>query len=275
MKKLPFEVHPAANIFPMIKGAAFKELVDDIRDNGINEPIVFWNGKLLDGRNRSMACLEIGIDPLDHAIDINPETDPVAFVLSANLHRRHLGETEREVIGAKIANLKVGDVKTQKGGPSFDGPAKSTAEAAEQLNVSESGVERAKAALKGGCKSLCEALEAGEIPSSTAKNFVKAVPDKKEQAKILEQGLPAIRQAIKDAKADQSRPTTKKSTPKKSDPEPESQPEPSEPATGVQKRIPEWVAAFGRSSTKANDMRIWFDRLDDQYKTLLKDWLAQ
>jgi len=267
MKKLPFEVHPAANIFPMIKGAAFKELVDDIRENGINEPVVFWNGKLLDGRNRSMACLEIGIDPLDHAIDIDPETDPVAFVLSANLHRRHLGETEREAVAAKIANLKHGEVGNGRKVDGSNDLSKSTADAAAQLNVSESGVKRAKAALKGGCKSLIEALEAGEIPSSTAKNFVKAVPDKKEQAKILEHGLPAVRQAIKDAKADQSRPSVKKSTPKEK--------EPDEPVAGVRKSIPEWVAAFGRSSTKANDMRIWFERLEDQHKTLLREWLTQ
>jgi hypothetical protein len=260
MKKLPFEVHPAANIFPMIKGAAFNELVDDIRENGINEPVVFWNGKLLDGRNRSMACLEIGIDPLDHAIDIDPETDPVAFVLSANLHRRHLGETEREVVAAKIANLKHGgDRKTEEIKLSNDN-LKSAAEAAEQLNVSESGVNRAKAAIKGGCKALIEALEAGEIPSSTAKNFVKAVPDKKEQAKILEQGLPAVRQAIKEAKADQSRPSTKVATPKEKEPEVEKRPAKTERQFFV-------------------ELRKLFDEMDDFHKQrsveLWTDWLLE
>jgi ParB-like chromosome segregation protein Spo0J len=270
MRKLPFEVHPEANIFPMMRPAAFAQLVEDIRENGINEPIVFWKGKLLDGRNRSLALMEIGIDPMGHACDIDTEDlDPLAYVLSTNLHRRHLNETEREAVAAKIANLKHGEAGNgRKVDPSNDGST-SVADAAEQLNVSESGVERAKAAIKGGCKALIEALEAGEIPSSTAKNFVKAVPDKKEQAKILEHGLPAVRQAIKDAKADQSRPSTKVSTPKEKEPEPEANP------TGVRKNVPEWVAAFGRSSSKADDMKVWFDRLEDQYKTLLKDWLTQ
>jgi hypothetical protein len=70
-------------------------------------------------------------------------------------------------------------------------------------------VERAKAAIKGGCKKLVEALEAGEIPSSTAANFVKAVPDKKDQAEVLKGGIDAVRAVIKESKQDQARPTTK------------------------------------------------------------------
>jgi ParB-like chromosome segregation protein Spo0J len=257
MKKLPFEVHPAANIFPMIKGTAFKELVDDIRENGINEPVVFWKGKLLDGRNRSMACLEIGIDPLDHAIDIDPETDPVAFVLSANLYRRHLNETERESVATKVAGLSKGDNQHTK----QDGAnALSTKNAAELLSVSEDGVKRNKAARKGGCKELAESLDAGEIPSSTAANFVKAVPDKKEQAKILEQGLPAVRQAIKESKADQSRPSTKVATPKAKEPETERRPAKTERQFFV-------------------ELRKLFDEMDDFHKQrsveMWTDWLLE
>lgn len=208
MTKLPFEIHPAANVFPMMKGAAFRELVEDIRVNGINEPIAFLEGKLLDGRNRATACIELGIDPLDHACDMNPETcDPIAYVLSANLHRRHLGETEREAIAAKIANLeRGGDRKSEQIKPQNCGLI-STSDAAEQLNVNPRNVENAKAAIKGGCAALVESLEAGEIPSSTAAKFVKAVPDKKDQAKVLENGLPAVRQAIKESHQDQPRPT--------------------------------------------------------------------
>jgi hypothetical protein len=257
MKKLPFEVHPAANIFPMIKGAAFKELVDDIRDNGINEPIVFWNGKLLDGRNRSMACLEIGIDPLDHAIDIDPGTDPVAFVLSANLYRRHLNETERESVGAKVATLKHGDNQHSRGDATNVASKK---EAAELLNVTVKGIERNKSARKTGCDELVESLDAGEIPSSTAAKFVKAIPDKKEQAKILEQGLPAVRQAIKEAKADQSRPSIKVATPKAKEPEAESRPAKTERQFFV-------------------ELRKLFDEMDDFHKQrsveLWTDWLLE
>jgi hypothetical protein len=190
----------------MMKGKAFDELVDDIKRNGLKESVVFYQGQLLDGRNRYRACQVLGIDPEAAEIDDDDDFDPVAWVLSMNLHRRHLGETEREAIAAKVANLKHGDVKTQKNDPSNDG-SRSVADAADQLNVSAPQVERAKAAIKGGCKKLVEMLEAGEIPSSTAANFVKAVPDKKDQAEVLKGGLAAVRKAIRESKQEQSRPS--------------------------------------------------------------------
>jgi ParB-like chromosome segregation protein Spo0J len=205
-KQLGIEVHPAANIFPMIKGKAFDELVEDIRQNGLKESVVFYQGQLLDGRNRYRACQVLGIDPEAAEIDEEEGFDPVAWVLSMNLHRRHLGETEREAIGAKIANLKHGDVKTQKNDATN---VASKYEVAEQLNVNAKGIERAKSAIKGGCKQLVEKLEAGEIPSSTAANFVKAVPDKRHQAEILKGGLKAVREVIKESKQEQSRPSIK------------------------------------------------------------------
>jgi hypothetical protein len=50
------EFHPLANIFPLIEGKDFADLVDDIRLNGLHEPIVLYRGQILDGRNRYCAC---------------------------------------------------------------------------------------------------------------------------------------------------------------------------------------------------------------------------
>ena len=206
MDKLPVKVHPAANLFPMMSGKAFDELVEDIRENGQQEPVTFYCGKVLDGRNRLKACEILDIEPEAVELDEAIVTDPVAWVLSMNLHRRHLSETQREAIAAKVANLKHGDVKSQRDeGP--NGPS-SIDDAACQLNVNPRSVKRAKAALKGGCKKLCEMLEAGEIKSSTAANFVKAVPDKKEQAEILKQGLAAVRDATRTAANEEPAATT-------------------------------------------------------------------
>ena len=93
--------HPAAEIFPMMLGSDLDALVADIRDNGQREPVVLHEGLILDGRNRFAACQLLGIEPATMEWDGNgmPET----FVISMNLHRRHLNDGQRAMIAARLA----------------------------------------------------------------------------------------------------------------------------------------------------------------------------
>jgi hypothetical protein len=49
--KLKF--HPIADLFPLMEGAEFDDLVADIKKNKLRESIVLFEHKVLDGRNRS------------------------------------------------------------------------------------------------------------------------------------------------------------------------------------------------------------------------------
>jgi hypothetical protein len=102
---IPF--HPLADIFPLMEGAEFDALVADIKANGLHEPIVTYEGKILDGRNRYRAFIAaFGHAPGERVIWERPHAakDPLAFVISANIHRRHLTPAlKRELIGKVIA----------------------------------------------------------------------------------------------------------------------------------------------------------------------------
>lgn len=91
------ELHPLCTLFPRLSGAEFESLKDDIRANGLRNPIVTHEGMILDGGNRYRACIEIGITPKTVKFDGG---NLVSFVLSANLHRRHLSPGQQAAIVA-------------------------------------------------------------------------------------------------------------------------------------------------------------------------------
>src|SRR5437870_1836036 len=93
------QAHPLAELFPLIDGNELKELADSIRQEGQREPIVLYEGKILDGRNRFQACGLIGAIPT--TIPFNGG-DPLRFVIQQNLARRLLNESQRGLIACTI-----------------------------------------------------------------------------------------------------------------------------------------------------------------------------
>ena len=92
-------VHPAAEVFPMLPPDELAELADDIKANGLAHPIVVKDGVLIDGRNRREACRIAGVVP--RLVELNGQ-DPVAYVLSSNVARRHLTKGQRAIATAML-----------------------------------------------------------------------------------------------------------------------------------------------------------------------------
>jgi protein gp37 len=108
------KVHPAADMFPMMSDAELDELTYDIAQHGLRQPIVWLNGQLLDGRNRVAAISRIPDKNRREEIERRLQEgkdcivfpfldDPIGYVVSANVHRRHLTtDQKRDVIAALL-----------------------------------------------------------------------------------------------------------------------------------------------------------------------------
>lgn len=106
-------VHPAAQLFPMMPDAELEALADDIRKNGLNNPIVHDGDVLFDGRNREKACELAGVAPRYQQWD-GEGGSPVSFILSQNLARRHLTSGQRAIIANQSRPLYAAEAKASK-----------------------------------------------------------------------------------------------------------------------------------------------------------------
>jgi ParB-like chromosome segregation protein Spo0J len=94
------EAHSAAAMFPMMSADELQALAADIEAHGLVEPVVLFEGKILDGRNRVKACELAGVRVDTVAWVPQDQRTPIEFVISANLYRRHLSTSQRAIIAA-------------------------------------------------------------------------------------------------------------------------------------------------------------------------------
>ena len=170
--------HKLANIFPLMQGTEFEALKSDIKENGLIEAIwIDKNGLIIDGRNRHRACLEIGIEP---DFKIYSDDDVLNFIISMNIQRRHLNETQRAIIASRIANIEKIDTLKQ-GSRSANLPIGkiSQAEAAEKFNISERMIRTVKS-IERSAPELIERMESGHITVNEAAQQLRIIETRTE-----------------------------------------------------------------------------------------------
>lgn len=193
MREIQF--HPLAEIFPQFSDEEEKDLAASIAKHGQQHPIILYQGKILDGRHRYRACKAAGIKP---RFEQYKGSDPLGFVVSANIDRRHLTIGQRAVIAARIADLKQGEAGVSAMNQSANlrfgenAPKITHSDAADLLGVSERSVDVASSVLDHAPKSVVKAVESGEMSINAAANAVKAKQaEKKKVVDALGKEIPA------------------------------------------------------------------------------------
>lgn len=174
------EAHPYANIFPMLGDSEIRALADDIKKNGQQVPIVLLGGKILDGRNRYKACQLAGVEPIIE--EWNGEDNALEWVISLNLHRRHLTPSQRSAVAVEILPIIEADARQRQslGGKlkeNFAGhndapKGQARDHAAALLGVNYRYVSIVKK-LKSEAPDLYERVKAGDLVASEADAMFK------------------------------------------------------------------------------------------------------
>jgi DNA-binding Lrp family transcriptional regulator len=188
------KIHPAAEMFDPLPPDELRELGKDIKAHDLTSPIVLWSdGKspavLLDGRNR-LDAIEIAIGApviigppsltageaflaCNKVIVLGRSVDPVAYVISTNIHRRHLKPEKKRELIAKLLKRD---------------PTQSDRQIAETVKVSPTtvGTVRAKMEATGDVSKLDTRTDSkgrqqpakktppGRVPHSATVTYVRA-----------------------------------------------------------------------------------------------------
>lgn len=202
-------IHPAAEIFPMIDGEPFQALCEDIEKNGLQHGIERIDGQIIDGRNRLRACEKVDADVWFEDIELGDDITPLDYVLSVNLHRRHLTEAQRAMVAARArtkfeeeAKARMLSGKAQpdpmENLPQGQGAARDRA--GEALNVSGRSVDHATKVLELGSADLIRAVDSGDVAVSTASKLATSLP-KGEQTSAVKEAIELKKSSGKRASA--------------------------------------------------------------------------
>lgn len=176
------EIHEAANIFPM-DGSSIGSLAEDIASNGLQVPIELFQGQIIDGRRRAAACEKAGVEPKFRHVS---PADPVAYVLSLNLHRRHLTPAQRAMVGARAREIydrqakermteggrSGGKGRPKQGVENLPPPNSDTGKARDQVGkvvgVSGKSIDHATRVINHAVPEVIKAVDEGRMAISTA-----------------------------------------------------------------------------------------------------------
>lgn len=172
------DAHPAATIFPLMNGDELNGLVEDVRAHGLLEPIVLCDGLVLDGRNRLRACELAEVEPRFETWEPDGMT-PTEWVVSHNLHRRHLTIAQRAALALDLLPRLEEEARERMlaGVPSTDPSPKtgkgSEGRAAGLVRVGHSTVADAKAIQRrDDTGEVVDAMRAGDLNIAQAKREV-------------------------------------------------------------------------------------------------------
>lgn len=184
-----YEFHEIANWLPMMDDEGLQKMAEDIKVHGQKLPIILYEGKILDGRNRYTACTMAGIVPFFKELPGNE--DPVAYAESMNVPRRHLTTSQLAMYADKKRDYYEAEAKKRQAEqarrnqpqsqkvetlPPLD-IGKARDQVGKSVGVSGRTMDKAKKVREKGHKDLVKAVEAGKIDVTNAAKIAELPKD--------------------------------------------------------------------------------------------------
>lgn len=184
----PYEVHPVAELFPLVEGEEFEELTKSISQEGLRDPIVLdaSGSILIDGRNRYRACMKCARDPIFTRLEEGASEGRILdYIVSANVRRRHLSAGQRNFLGLELEPFYAAEAKKRQGERTDLNPSRDNIRAVRRGGGENRADERAAKITDGSGRGI-----------QKAKKIMEVAPELK--AKVMSEEL-SLEEAYKKA----------------------------------------------------------------------------
>lgn len=152
------EPHEFAAMIPDMNEEQYTQLVEDIGEHGMAIPVTLFEGRILDGRHRHKAWLELkerghNVKPLAVCEFPGDRKSAYAYVLSMNLHRRQLEYTQRVALATLWKRSLQASGEIKRGRPEKESEigrvsADAAQQAADKFDVGRNAVYEAEEILE-------------------------------------------------------------------------------------------------------------------------------
>ena len=189
----PEQGYPVSALAEAFRGPTpleYKTLKDDIDLNGQQVPIAFKDGKIVDGRQRKRACIELGITPRYE--ELPDDIDPARFLMAMHRKYRNLSKNDLALAASMLSawsrpggDRKSEDYQLRRDHSAHVHNGLTQQEAARSLGVSPRLVSKASRLLaedSPAIPELQEAVRTGEVPIGAAYEVKDQPVEVQEQA---------------------------------------------------------------------------------------------
>lgn len=176
-----YSQHPLSAAFPSMDQGDFMSLIDDIRKHGQRDIATLYDGMIIDGWHRYLACEELGIPC---RLEEFSGEDAIAFVRSKNQHRRHYQKSQQAAIEVSLTEWAASH-RPNKGEAAS--PLSTNKEMAARAGTTTRTIQHAKRAHEAG---LGDAVRDGKISAEQASVLAKESPELAKKVGLGEVSLP-------------------------------------------------------------------------------------
>lgn len=162
------------NLIPPLTQDERKQLEENILDEGIREPLITWNGILIDGHNRYSIAKKFGLEFQTKEMDFENESDAEIWIIKNQFGRRNLSKYDRSILALRLKpviaerakqNERLGGKGSQK---SVNHKTDTQKEIAKLAGVSHDTIHRVETIEASGNDKVREKLRSGEISINEA-----------------------------------------------------------------------------------------------------------